>query len=94
MASPHRSVPPESAPAASSGAAGETETLRGAAIRAHRRVGTALVTWNFKEPNYQAMAAHHFDSLTPENEMKWYAIHPAPDRFAFEAGDQIGRAHV
>src|SRR5215471_5121352 len=88
MASPPKSTPPESAPVSSSAAA-EPETLRTAAARAHRHVGTALVTWNFNDPNYQAMAAHHFDSLTPENEMKWYAVHPAPDRFAFEAGDRL-----
>jgi endo-1,4-beta-xylanase len=33
------------------------------------------------------LAAKQFSSLTPENEMKWQALHPAPDRYRFEAAD-------
>ena len=33
------------------------------------------------------LAARHFSSLTPENEMKWMALHPAPDRYRFEGAD-------
>jgi endo-1,4-beta-xylanase len=49
----------------------------------------ALATWFFQEPEYQALAARHFDSLTAENEMKWDAIEPDPGRFTFEAGDRL-----
>jgi endo-1,4-beta-xylanase len=52
----------------------------GAAV-AHR----PLVT----EPGYAATLAAHFDSLTPENAMKWGPVHPEPDRFDFAAADDI-----
>ena len=36
-----------------------------------------------------ALVAREFDSLTPENEMKWDAIEPEPGRFNFDAGDKL-----
>jgi endo-1,4-beta-xylanase len=63
--------------------------LREAARHAHRYVGTALATYHFAEPRYQATAARHFNSLTPENEMKWEAIEPQSGTFAFDAGDRL-----
>ncbi len=84
------SGPPSTTPAPSGPtAAGSGATLREAAASAHRRVGTALVTWNFGDARYRAVAARQFDSLTPENEMKWQSVHPQPDTFAFEGADAL-----
>lgn len=33
------------------------------------------------------LAAKQFSTLTAENDMKWQSIHPAPDRYDFDAGD-------
>jgi endo-1,4-beta-xylanase len=41
------------------------------------------------EPRYAATLAAEFDSLTPENAMKWGPIHPEPDRFDFTPADDI-----
>ena len=41
------------------------------------------------EPRYAATLAAQFDSLTPENTMKWGPIHPEPDRFDFTPADDI-----
>jgi endo-1,4-beta-xylanase len=71
------------------GAAEGTMTLREAAGRAHRHVGTALATEYFNEPSYGAIAGRQFDSLTPENQMKWEAIEPRKGAFAFEGGDEL-----
>ena len=65
------------------------ETLRAAAARAGRKIGVALGTYFFDDPQYKEVAARHFDSLTPENEMKWESIQPEPGKFTFEAGDKL-----
>jgi endo-1,4-beta-xylanase len=86
-------TPAQPAPAVAPGPNGlssaTTPTLREAGARVHRRVGTAVVTWHFDDPNYRPAAARHFDSLTPENEMKWATVEPEPGRFEFEAGDAL-----
>lgn len=64
-------------------------SIREAARKAQRRIGVALATWFFDEPRYRELAASQFDSLTAENEMKWYAVEPEPGRFTFAAGDKL-----
>lgn len=66
-------------------------TLRSAAERSHRFIGAALSPDYFSERGYLAVAGAQFDSLTPENQMKWESIEPAPDTFAFEDGDSLVR---
>ena len=53
-------------------------------------VGAAL---NYKEVNGQEERAlpvlkKHFNSISPENGLKWIKVHPEPDRYDFEFGDQ------
>lgn len=43
-----------------------------------------------------AIVTRHFDSITPENLLKWEVVHPQPDRYEFGPADrfvQFGRAH-
>jgi endo-1,4-beta-xylanase len=40
-----------------------------------------------KEPEAMEIVARHFNSITPENIMKWEEIHPEPERYNFEASD-------
>lgn len=35
------------------------------------------------------LLAYHFNSLTPENEMKFESLHPAEDTYTFEKADEI-----
>jgi endo-1,4-beta-xylanase len=64
-------------------------TLKQAAAPSGRKLGVALATWFFSNPAYPELAAREFDSLTPENEMKWYAVEPRPGEFDFRAGDKL-----
>ena len=41
-----------------------------------------------KEPIAMEVVTRHFNSITPENIMKWEEIHPEPERYNFEASDQ------
>jgi len=38
---------------------------------------------------YRQVIAAQFSTVTPENEMKWYAVEPAPGEFSFGAADAI-----
>jgi endo-1,4-beta-xylanase len=45
---------------------------------------------------FQRILAAEFDSLTPENDMKWAEIHPEPDVYDFSGADAVvdfARAH-
>ncbi|UCD37636.1 MAG: endo-1,4-beta-xylanase, partial [Fidelibacterota bacterium] len=42
-----------------------------------------------KEPAAIALVEKHFNSITPENILKWEAVHPEPDRYDFEAADRF-----
>jgi endo-1,4-beta-xylanase len=41
-----------------------------------------------REPKTTAHVEKHFDSITPENILKWEAVHPEPDRYNFEPVDR------
>ena len=86
------SAPAPSAPdSAPPGTPAATSSLRAAAEPTKRKVGVALATWFMSEAKYSEVAAREFDSLTAENEMKWYATEPSPGKFTFEAGDKLVR---
>jgi endo-1,4-beta-xylanase len=43
-----------------------------------------------------AIVTEHFDSISPENLLKWGPVHPAPERFDFKAADrfvELGQRH-
>lgn len=54
-------------------------------------MGAAL---NYSEVDGRALYAlpvlsQHFSSISPENGLKWIKVHPEPDRYDFEFGDQF-----
>lgn len=52
-------------------------------------IGAALNTAQVdgRDAKGGALAASQFSALTAENDMKWQSLHPAPDRFNFQAAD-------
>jgi endo-1,4-beta-xylanase len=54
-------------------------------------IGTALNVEQIfgKEPEAMELVSRHFNSITPENIMKWEEIHPEPERYNFEASDLL-----
>lgn len=81
--------PPADTVTKDSAAGGENPPLRAAAEAAHRRIGTALMSARLNDPAVRALVARQFDSLSPENEMKWESVEPRPGVFAFAAGDRL-----
>lgn len=55
------------------------------------RVGAALSPKYFAEPDSPgaALVKKHFDTITPENVMKWGPIHSRPDTYRFEEADRF-----
>ncbi len=51
--------------------------------------GTAIDASHLDEPEYRATVLANFNSITPENELKWASIHPEPDRWNFGPADEI-----
>ena len=41
-----------------------------------------------KEPDAMALVEKHFNTITPENILKWEEVHPKPDQYNFEAPDR------
>ena len=54
-------------------------------------IGAALKTTQFtsseKENSEVKLIQKHFNSITPENVLKWEQIHPGPNRYNFEPAD-------
>jgi len=53
-------------------------------------IGAALNPGEFTERNVRdaALVKGQFDSISPENVLKWQSVHPAPDRYDFDLSDQ------
>jgi endo-1,4-beta-xylanase len=49
-----------------------------------------------KDPDAMALVENHFNSISPENLLKWEAVHPEPGRYEFGPADRFvdfGQAH-
>jgi len=62
------------------------------------RVGAALNPWHFSgATNAEVQIIEkHVNTITPENALKWGAVHPRPDWFAFAQADclvEFGQKH-
>ena len=42
-----------------------------------------------KEPDSIAVVEKHFNTVTPENILKWELVHPEPDKYNFEPADKL-----
>jgi endo-1,4-beta-xylanase len=54
-----------------------------------RRIGAAVEAQRLSESAFAKVLAANFDSLTPENDMKWVNVEPRPGQFSFRAGDAL-----
>jgi endo-1,4-beta-xylanase len=66
-----------------------TPTLKDA-YRGLFRIGAALNVAEFegRDPIADPIIAAQFNSISPENALKWQSIHPAPDRYNFDDADR------
>ncbi|MEM3712507.1 MAG: endo-1,4-beta-xylanase, partial [Thermoproteota archaeon] len=64
-------------------------TLRSLADKLGLRIGTTISFSHFDDPNYIEAIAQEFNTVTPENEMKFVLIHPFPSVYTFSRADRI-----
>ena len=63
--------------------------LRDLADRVPLRIGATLEPSKIGDLDYAGTLAREFNSVTPENAMKWYSIQPTRGTFDFTGGDAI-----
>jgi endo-1,4-beta-xylanase len=61
------------------------------AFKDHFKIGAALNRRQFFETDARgaAIVKTHFNSITPENVLKWALVHPEPARYDFQAPDRF-----
>jgi endo-1,4-beta-xylanase len=72
-----------------SGTAEAASTLGAAAAEKGRYFGTAVAANHLGEAPYVSTLNTEFDSVTPENEMKWDALEPSRGSFSYGNADRI-----
>ncbi|MFI5928536.1 endo-1,4-beta-xylanase [Micromonospora sp. NPDC051543] len=72
------------APMASAGT-----TLKASAAEKGRYFGAAVATGKLSDSQYTSILNGEFNSVTPENEMKWDATEPQQGRFSYTGGDRL-----
>src|SRR3569623_1860566 len=86
-------LPPEAKPTVPAGgkrlSGAEVRPLREAAAPTGRHIGCALQPAQLHDDAFREAAAANFDSLTPENQMKWEIVEPQPGQFAFQAAEPL-----
>jgi endo-1,4-beta-xylanase len=67
----------------------KASTLGAQAAQSGRYFGTAVATGRLGDGTYTGILDREFNSVTPENEMKWDATEPSRGSFNFGPADQI-----
>jgi endo-1,4-beta-xylanase len=71
------------------GPADAASTLGASAAQTGRYFGAAIAAGKLGDGTYTGILNREFNSVTPENEMKWDATEPSQGRFTFTNGDRI-----
>jgi endo-1,4-beta-xylanase len=72
------------------------DSLRALGDRVGLAIGTAVIPYDLDHPDYAAIAATQFSSVTPGNEMKWETVEPTRGHYDWSGGDRLvdfARAH-
>ena len=68
-----------------------TCSLRQLADLAGIRIGATAEPYEITDPAYASVLAREFNSVTPENALKWYATQPSEGTWDFSGADEIVR---
>ncbi len=68
-----------------------TCSLRQLADLAGIRIGSTAEPYEITDPSYASVLAREFNSVTPENALKWYATQPSDGTWDFSGADEIVR---
>ncbi|MEU8661716.1 endo-1,4-beta-xylanase, partial [Actinoplanes philippinensis] len=70
------------------GTAEAATTLGASAAQTGRYYGAAIAAGKLGDGTYTGILNREFNSVTPENEMKWDATEPSQGRFTYPNGDR------
>jgi endo-1,4-beta-xylanase len=73
----------------SAGTAEAASTLGASAAQSGRYFGAAIAAGRLGDSTYTRILTSEFNSVTPENEMKWDATEPSQGNFSYGNGDRI-----
>lgn len=65
----------------------KTCTLRQLADQLGIRIGATITSSRLADAAYADLLAKEFNAATPDNELKWYSVQPAPGDWRFTGGD-------
>ena len=65
------------------------DSLRAQAAQVGLRIGTAIIPFDLDHPDFSAIAAAQFSTVTPENEMKWQVVEVTQGTLDFSGGDRL-----
>jgi endo-1,4-beta-xylanase len=85
-------IVPARAPADAAGASSGEAAVSFAPFRTvsgARHVGSAVDPHHLNDAAYAKVLAANFNSVTPENDMKWATVEPMAGRFVFRPGDAV-----
>jgi endo-1,4-beta-xylanase len=71
------------------GPADAATTLGASAAQTGRYFGAAVAAGRLGDATYTRILSTEFNSVTPENEMKWDATEPSQGRFTYTNGDRV-----
>src|SRR3954454_23929910 len=71
------------------GTAEAASTLGASAAQTGRYFGAAIAAGRLGDATYTRILTSEFNSVTPENEMKWDASEPSQGGFSYGNGDRI-----
>ncbi|GIM97395.1 endo-1,4-beta-xylanase [Paractinoplanes toevensis] len=71
------------------GTADAASTLGASAAQSGRYFGAAIAAGKLSNSTYTGILNREFNSVTPENEMKWDATEPSQGSFNYSGGDRI-----
>lgn len=67
-----------------------TTSLRHEAAKKDILIGSGAINPDYlNDPQFAAVLAEQFNSLSPENEMKWAFLHPSPGNYIWETLDRL-----
>ncbi|KAM0554889.1 hypothetical protein ACHAPJ_006624 [Fusarium lateritium] len=69
-----------------------TTSLREEAAKKNLLIGSGAINPTYlKDPQFSTVLAEQFNSLSPENELKWAFLHPDKNKYNWEPIDQLVR---
>lgn len=69
--------------------AADPGSLRSLADKKNKSIGAAIMPEQLDDPEFVKLLIENCNYITPENNLKWDAVHPREDKYDYSGGDKI-----